>query len=293
MPRPGLDQPQNLTVAAVTPPYFATLGSRILRGRAFTDEDHRSAPPVAIVDQATASEEWPGEEGIGKCAFGRSPTDSTGCLTIVGIVESRRTVGSQNTGRDLLIPLAQAHDEQTPQLVFVRTKLSTSDPRPGIAAAARAAVPNAPFLDVRSFDDLADARTRSWRLGRTLFGWFGLVGVCLAALGLYAVLALAARQRTTEIGVRLALGARPVDVARLVLRHATTLVGAGWLLGLVAALASTRYLEALLFQVQPADPVTFAWASVVVLIAGVVGCLLPAARAAAVSPVKALRHEIQ
>lgn len=284
---PGVGRPYSVMITAVTPSYFATLESGIVRGRAFTLDDHASARPVAIVDEATARDEWPGEDPVGKC-FSTLGSD---CRWIVGIVESRRrSVRSAEAEHDLLIPLAQAGDEQVPQVLFVRAE-DGADVQTAIAAAVRSAIPASPYINVRSFDELADAQTRSWRLGQAMFGWFGFVGLCLSALGLYAVLALAARQRTTEIGVRMALGARPVDIARLVLRHAFLLVGAGWLIGLVVARVSTRHIEGLLFQVEPTDVVTFGGASLVVLLAGAAGCLLPASRAASISPVRALRHE--
>jgi hypothetical protein len=280
---------EGFTVVAVSPHYFAAIGSRVVRGRPFAGTDDGSGRSVAIVDELMAREEWPGEDAVGKCGFG---TFASECMEVVGVIEARRTsLGSRRVDRTLFIPLAQAAEEQTPQLVVVRAKGSSAAAQSAIATAARAAVPGLPYVSVRSFDELADVQTRSWRLGQTMFGGFAGVGIFLSSLGLYAIVALATRQRTTEIGVRMALGARRIDIARLTLRQARTLVGAGWGLGLAAAFVATRYMEQLLFQVHPTDVQTFAGASLIVLAAGLAGCLVPAVRAAGVSPVKALRHE--
>jgi predicted permease len=284
--KPG-GQPVSMYTTAVSPSYFETLGTRILRGRAFTSEDGTGGRRVAIIDEEVARHEWPNEDVIGKCGFGSGPAGN--CAEIVGLVESRREgVGTVRYSPHGFVPLAQANSEDVPQLLLIRSRRGE---QAAISSALQGAVPNMPHVNVRSFDDMADAQTRSWRLGRTLFGMFGFVAILLASLGLYGVLALAARQRTTEIGLRMALGARPIEVARLVLRQAATLIAAGWVVGVVLALIGARYIGALLFQVAPTDVVTFAGASLVMVLSGLAGCVLPALRAASVAPIVALRNE--
>jgi ABC-type antimicrobial peptide transport system permease subunit len=155
----------------------------------------------------------------------------------------------------------------------------------------RSAVNDLPFVNVRPLEDLSDEQTRSWRLGRLMFGAFGVVAMAMAAIGLYAVLVFHARQRTAEIGVRLALGATRADILRLVMRQGLTLVAAGLALGAVTAFALADRIQGLLFDVSATDLATFVVASAAILAAGIAGCLVPAARAARVDPVVALRTE--
>jgi putative ABC transport system permease protein len=209
---------------------------------------------------------------------------------VVGISEPRRLGSLTEPEGEIFSPLAQEPDH-VPQALFVRSAGDARDVVPAVAAAIRSAVPSLAFADVRPLADLADAKSRSWRLGATLFGLFGGIAVVLAAAGLYASLAFAVRQRTAEIGVRIALGADSSSVARLVLWQGGRLVAAGWLIGAAAALAVASWIRSLLFGVQPDDPIAFVVASFVIVAAGVAGCALPARRAARVDPVVALRSE--
>jgi predicted permease len=288
--RPSMGNEPDVAMVTVSPGFFDTLGTRLIRGRVFNGDDDASGRKVAVVDESVARTQWPGQDAIGQCTFADDARET--CARIVGIVESRRShLGSARMESTVFTPMAQSDDEEdAPQFAVVRAA-STRSIATAIATAARSAIPESPFINVRSLDSVATEQTRSWRLGRTLFGLFAGVGVFLAALGLYSVLALAARQRTTEIGVRMALGARPIDIARLVLGHAMTFVGLGWIAGVAIALAGARFIERLLFQISSTDPAAFAGASLVVVLAGVAGCALPAWRAARLSPVKALRHE--
>ncbi|MGA2261270.1 MAG: ADOP family duplicated permease [Acidobacteriota bacterium] len=283
--KPGEFRP----VTAVSPEYFAALGTRIIRGRAFTNADNGTSERAMIVDDALARAMWPDEPAVGKCVFYYgAPT----CTRIVGISESRRISANIPGFRgESFIPLAQAGEETVPQLILIRSRTAVSKALPGIAAVIRGALPNLPFVDIRPLEELADAQARSWRLGRTIFSLFGTVALLLASVGLYAVLAFSVRQRVPEIGVRIALGATPGDVLRLVFRHALILVAAGWFLGIGAALIASKYIEKLLFQVTPTDTRTFISSSAILLITGIAGCLIPAVRAARVDPVVALRHE--
>jgi predicted permease len=275
------------TLHVVSPEYFRTLGTRIVEGRPFTEEDRRGAPPVMIVDANLARELWPGEAVVGRC---KSLSPIGPCATVVGISEPRR-LGSLTEPESEIFSLLAQEPDHVPQALFVRSAGDVRDIVPAVAAAIRSAVPSLAYADVRPLADLADAKSRSWRLGATLFGLFGGIAVVLAAAGLYASLAFAVRQRTAEIGVRIALGADSSSVARLVLWQGGRLVAAGWLIGAAAALAVASWIRSLLFGVQPDDPIAFVVASLVVVAAGVAGCALPARRAARVDPVVALRSE--
>ena len=270
----------------VSPEYFRTLGTRIVEGRPFTLEDRLGAPRVMIVDADLARELWPGEAVVGQCKSIPFPP----CTTVVGISQPRRFGSLTRRQGEVFKPLAQ-WPSTMPQAVLVRATGNVHDTLPAVAAAIRSAVPSLAFADVRPLADLVDEGARSWRLGATLFGLFGGLAIALAAVGLYASLALAVRQRTPEIGVRIALGANPSSVARLVLGQGVRLVALGWLIGAVAAMVAADWIRSLLFGVQPSDPTTFALASLVIALAGLAGSALPALRAANVDPAVALRAD--
>lgn len=268
----------------VSPEYFRTLGTRIVEGRPFTPEDRIGAPRVMIVDANLARELWPGEAVVGHCKSLPFPP----CATVVGISEPRRFGSLTKRQGEVFKPLAQSPGN-TPQAVLVRAAGNVHDVIPAVGAAIRSVVPSLAFADVRPLADLVDEGARSWRLGATLFGLFGALALALAAVGLYGSLAFAVRQRTPEIGVRMALGADPSSVARLVLGQAFRLVALGWVLGTAAAMFAADWIRGLLFGVQPNDPVTFTLASLVIVLAGLAGSALPALRAARLDPVVALR----
>jgi putative ABC transport system permease protein len=186
---------------------------------------------------------------------------------------------------------AQAGEHYRPQMLVIRTRDDGASAVGTIAALIRGTADDLPALTVRTLEDLADEQNRSWRMGRTVFGGFGVMAILLASIGLYGVLAFQARQRTAEIGVRMALGATRRDILRLVVRQGFGLVAVGWLLGLTLTLVVVGHLEALLFEVSPTDGGTFAIASAVIIAAGLSGCLFPALHAARVDPVVALRQE--
>src|SRR5690606_8704198 len=148
-----------------------------------------------------------------------------------------------------------------------------------------------PLIDVQPMSDLVDLQATSWRLGADVFSLFGLLAVGLASIGIYGTLAFLIRRRTVEIGVRLALGALRRDVAVMVLRHGAVIAAAGLALGLAGAVAGSRYIESLLFNVAALDGWTLAVACIVVTLAVLCGCLVPALRAARIDPATALPYE--
>jgi ABC-type lipoprotein release transport system permease subunit len=208
---------------------------------------------------------------------------------VIGVSRSRRHGLLTSVSRELFQPLGP--DSHPPQALLVRTRVPPRDAAAAVSAAIQSASPRLPFVNVRPLDDLADAQTRSFRLGATVFGLYGTAAIVLAVVGLYTLLAFSARRRTIEIGVRLALGASSADVFRLVLRHGATLVAAGWALGVGTALVAARPAASLLFGVEPTDGAAFAASSLLVASACLTACVLPAWRAARVDPVVALRRE--
>ena len=196
------------TFNAVSPSYFDVVGTRLVRGRAFTREDAAGSRPVMIVSDSLARRLWPGRDATGLCAF----VGNAGCVDVVGVSESRRPGAVRYYEEEFFVPLAQASrygmDVDTPRALFVRPKDAGDDSLAAIAAAVRGAVPDLPFVSVARLSDRADAETRSWRLGIRMFGLFGGVAVLLAGIGVYGSLAGAVRRRTPEIAIRMALGAR-------------------------------------------------------------------------------------
>ena len=277
--------PISLTLHHVSPGYFRTLNTRILEGRSFTPEDRLGAPAVMIVDANLAREFWPGEAVVGRCKSIPRPAP---CAMVIGISEPRRFGSLTRLDGEVFMPLAQ-HPSALPQAIVARAHGDAEEIVPAVAAAIRRAVPSLAYANVQPLANFVDEGAVSWRLGATLFGLFGALAIVLAAAGLYASLAFAVRQRTPEIGVRLALGANPASVARLVIGEGARLIALGWLLGTAAALYTADWIRSLLFGLQPGDPLTFALASLVIVLAGLAGSVLPAIRAAKVNPVVALR----
>jgi putative ABC transport system permease protein len=274
-------------IVVVTPDYFRTLGTRIVEGRAFTEADVTGSRAVAILDSGLAGEMWPGERVVGQC---REIAPGRPCVEIAGLSEPRRIGSLTRPGGEIFYPLGQSATS-TPQVVLVRPRGPAAEILPAVRAAIRGAAPNLPFVNVRTLEDIADVQARSWRLGATLFGLFGAAAVVLAAVGVYAALAFAVRQRTAEIGVRLTLGARPSAIGGMVLAQGLRLIAIGWAIGLVASRVLGYGIATLLFGVVPTDVTAFAAASAIVAAAALAGCLLPAIRAARVDPAIALRTE--
>jgi ABC-type antimicrobial peptide transport system permease subunit len=212
------------------------------------------------------------------------------CIEIVGLSETRRIGSLTRVDGEIFYPLTRT-SPHVPQAVLVRPRGRVAAAMPAIAATIRSVAPDLPYVNVQTLEDLANVQARSWRLGATLFGLFGVLAVVLAATGIYATLAFAVRQRTTEIGIRLALGAAPREISGLVVRQGLRLIATGWLVGIAGSAALAHAVAAMLFGVTPLNLPAFLVASTVVAGAALVGCLLPAMRAARVDPAVALRAE--
>jgi predicted permease len=277
----------SLIVNYVSPEYFRVLGTRLIEGRPFAADDRPSRQRVAILDATTVRDTWGQDSIVGQCV---ELVPGQSCTTVIGISEPRRIGTLQLERREVFYPLT-TETSHPAQALLVRPAGAAEDAVAAIAAAIRSASPSLPFINVQPLADLADVQARSWRLGAWLFGLFGVVAVGLAAIGLYASLAYAVRQRTAEFGVRMTLGADARGIARLVLREGLALIALGWVFGAVAGAVFVNAIRSLLFGVAPTDPLNVATASLVVGVAGLTGCLAPAWRAARVDPVRALRTE--
>ena len=271
----------------VTPGYFQALGIRLLRGRAFTAADDETAPLVALVDEAAARQFWPGGDPVGATV---GWWWSERWLQVVGVVSTTKNNSLATDGRPTLyVPFAQ--DPAASMRVVVR---STADPAL-VARELRRAVgavdAGVPVSQLRTMDELLGASVARPRLTSLLIGGFAAVALLLGAIGLYGVIAYQVSQRTQEIGVRVALGARAGDVLALVFRQGLALALAGAALGLLASAALTRVLEHLLYGVSARDPLTYAVVPLLLVAVAALACLVPARRAMRVDPMTALRSE--
>lgn len=275
--------------AFVSADYFATIGQQIVKGRGFVPSDMRAgnyfAPnSVAIIDEELARRFWPNGDALGS---GISWSAEGPWATIVGIVKTAqiKDLTQQSKGTFYLpayVPMST---------LVVRTG---GDPKP-LAGAIRDQVlavdPNQPVFDVKTMEERVAVTLETRRFAVVLLGIFGGLALLLAAIGLYGVLAFAVSQRTREIGIHMALGARTRDVLLMVIRQGMALVVIGVVLGVSGAYAVTRTIRSLLFEVGTTDPVTFVLVSLLLAAVGFVACYLPARRATKVDPLVALRYE--
>jgi predicted permease len=274
---------------AASPAYFQALGIPLRRGRLFDDRDGFEAPHVALVNESLARVRWPGQDPLGQTVqFGNMDGDMH-LLTVVGIVGDTREYGPEQPAR----PTLYVNLLQRPRSHFSIVMHTGADPGGVIAAARGILRTQAPDVAprFRTFTEIYSASLGSRRFNLTLVVVFALTALLLAVAGVYGVVSYAVAQRTQEIGVRMALGARSADVLALILRQGLTTTLAGVAFGVAGSLAAARAIQSLLFGVTPTDPLTFiAVAGSLVVVAGL-ACYLPARRATKVDPMTALRYE--
>jgi predicted permease len=276
-------------VRPITPGFFRTLGIPQVAGRDFTDSDTVGSPPVAIVSEELVRQQFPDGSPLGRRlrvnvdhANGRDDVE----WTVVGVVGNIRSSLDGPVRQTIFIPRTQRPGYGI--TVFVRTDQDPMLLATGVTQVVRSLEPEAP-VRVRTLEEVIGGTIARTRAISILLGVFGLVALVLAAVGVYGVMAYSVRQRTQEIGVRMALGASAGSVFRLVIGRALRLVSIGIAAGLGAAAALTRLLEQLLFGVEPLDPWTFAATAVVLLVVATVASYLPARRSMRLSPLDALR----
>jgi predicted permease len=273
-----------------TPDYFRALGTPLVRGRFFTEADNADAPKVLIINQTMATRYWPNENVIGRrLSFEDAPKEKD-WLTIVGVVgdvkDKPNSLGAESA---FWWPHLQVPNSD--MSVVIR---SNSDPRQlvdGLHDQVKKLDPSLAVADIRLMDQVADASIATPRFSFFLVGLFAGLAIILAAIGTYGVISYSVSQRIPEFGLRLALGAPPGDVLRLVLAQAAKLALTGAFAGVVVALALGRVLQSLVYNVSPADPLTFTAVGLGVILIAMAACYLPARRATRASPMIALRAE--
>jgi putative ABC transport system permease protein len=278
-------------VNAVTTDYFSAMGIAIRRGRAFTPGDRVGAPPVAVISEAMAKLVWPGDEAIGQC-FRVDAVDSLPCTTVVGIAENavRNEFGSTDNPQ-FYLPLEQQQWDPGMRWLVVRTRGDAGAMITVVRQAMQTTMASLPYADVRTMRSVLDPSVAPWRLGATMFTLLGALALVVAAIGLYSVLAYEVSRRTSELGVRLALGARRADVYRLVLRDGLGQAVLGVALGCGIALAGSGALATLLFRTSPREPTVYLPVAAILIAAAMLASLIPARRAARTDPVEAMKAE--
>lgn len=273
----------------VTPGYFGTLGIPIERGRDFNDADTYDTPFVTIISRSLAGQAFPHSDPIGRQI--RCGLDSDNWMTVVGVVgDIRMSDPTSPPGPELYMPYLQHPRHGAVMTVIVRTPLAPGSLAEALRSTVRALNPNVPTRFTTMGALLGDSTATS-RFRAMLIGLFAAVALCLAVAGVYGVMMFMVGQRTSEIGIRLALGAQPSSVLWLVLRQGLGLALIGIACGMAGAFAATRLVAGFLYGTQATDPTTFAAVCVLLLAASLAACWIPARRAMKVDPMVALRHE--
>src|SRR5581483_12014606 len=277
----------SLPVASVSPQYFQTLGIPLLEGRAFTSADPLDNPGITIVNRALSRQFFWGEPALGKKIAITGPDNLS---EIVGIADDVRQQGLRLAAvPTVYVPYQQFLEPEV--FLILRSEL----PSPALLAAAREAVraldPDVPLFDVATMQDRLVTALSTQLANMTLMSIFAALALLLAAIGIFGVIAYQVSRRSLEFGIRMALGARPADVLRIVLGNGMVMALPGIVIGLGAALAAGRALRSLLFEVKPNDPWALAAAAILFACVAAAACYLPARRAIRVDPAVTLRHE--
>ena len=272
----------------VSPDYFATMGTRLLRGRAIESTDVAGAPRVAVIGESMAAVLWPGQNPVGRCF--RFGADTAPCTTVVGVAENIRSESIEADPKVFYyyMPAAQFRPHDGGLFVRVRDASRMSEP---VRQRLQRDMPGASYVTVRRLGDIVDAKLRSWITGAKVFTVFGVLALVLAAVGLYSVIAYGVTQRRHELGVRLALGAGRSGIVRLVVMQSMRLALAGVVIGGAVAWAAGRWIAPLLFQQSPHDVTIFALVGAILLAVAVLASSIPAFRAAMVDPKTALQSD--
>ena len=279
-------------VNVVTPNYFQTLRVPIRRGRALTERDDRTAPPVAIVSEGFAKQYFPGEDPIGKRITPNGSVDpgKPPVREIIGVVADMHLISLRLPPKPQIYIPHQQFATQT-MSIFVHSQMGEAALMSTLRRAVNEIDKDVPVYRVRTLPDYLSQSIAQPRLNAMLFGLFALIALLLAAAGIFGVMSYSVTQRTQEIGIRLALGAQRYDVLRLVVLQGMRFVCAGVVLGLIGVFACSRLLQSLLFGIGATDLRTMFAVTLILIAVAFIACLLPARRATLVDPVKALRAE--
>jgi putative ABC transport system permease protein len=307
-PLPPREQTPLMEACSVTADYFRVMNIPLLRGRYFTQQDNRAflagrdtskmndgermirGANVIVIDEEFARRHWPDEEALGKqIRLGREPDSQR--LTVIGIVGRVKMDSLRDDSNRVQGYFSAAQLPMTSMAVIIK---ATGDPTQLVASARQQVKnidPDQPIYGIRTMNEIRSDSIAPERLNLTLMGIFAGIALVLAVVGIYGVMSYSVTQRTHEIGIRMAIGAQPTDVFRMILGHGMKLALIGVGLGLIGAYALTRLMATMLFGVEPTDKVTFASIAVILTIVALLACYLPGRRATKVEPVISLRYE--
>jgi macrolide transport system ATP-binding/permease protein len=283
-------QPQEIHFNQITPSYFDTLQMPLLRGRKFSDADSEKAPHVAIINETMAKKFWPNEDALGKHLGTKGANGPF--IEVVGIVQDAKYQNLLDKPEAFYyVPFEQSYNSL--RTIHVRTTVPSESLAPQIQSVIHEVVPDVPVTQVKTMSEALQGANGFFlfRFGAQLTSTMGLLGLILAVVGIYSVVSYAATQRTQEIGIRVAMGASPQDILKMVLRQGLTVVGIGLVVGLVLAWAGTRVMSGLIVGIKPTDPLTFAVVVCLLTAIALFACWVPAHRATRTDPLVALRYE--
>jgi predicted permease len=288
-PFPPADQP-SADRRVISPDYFRAMSIPVRKGRPFSERDVRDAPAVVVINETFAQRYFAGAEPLGQRIVFTDAPDSP-AREVVGVVADVRHAGlDAPAGLEYYVPYYQAPATR----VTLVARTASGDPAsiaPGLRGLIRETDKDLPLWNIRTMKSLLSGSVARHRFNMTLLGIFALVALLLASLGIYGVMSYSVTHRTHEIGIRLALGARPADVLKMVLKQGMLLAGVGVALGLACSFALTRSMSSLLYGVSATDPLTFGLISLLIIIVAFAANYLPARRATKVDPMVALRYE--
>ena len=287
----GSQRDTAVSLNQVTPGYFETMGIPVLLGRAFTAGDVQAAPRVALLNETAARFYFGGRNPVGVSV--RFPfRKNTSAYQIIGVVkDSRHNSLREDVPRLIYLPVFQALDSLASLTLAIRGAGDATALAAAVSAQIRSAGPDILITDVITLARQVDQTLLEERLVSTLAGFFGMLALLLASIGLYGTMSYSVLRRTNEIGIRMALGASRTGVVWLVLRDTLLMIAAGMAIGIPAAIGGARYIQSQLFGLQPADAITLVFASLLLTAVAVLAGYLPAHRAARVDPMAALHYE--
>jgi predicted permease len=300
-PSPAVTESGTIANDWVTGRYFDAIGARVLRGRALTPSDTQTSELVIVINETLAKRYFPGEDPVGRRVAWGGAKNHGPWMRVVGVIADIKQAGlARTTEPQTWQPWAQVADGQianSPTGIFRALTLMVQSTVPptsliaGIRTEVQRLDAQLPLTHVQTLDEVVGASAASQRLNAILLGGFAVVALLLAAVGIGGVLAISVSRRTQEIGIRLALGAHPAEVIRMVVRQGMVLVAIGIAIGLPCAIAAARLVRSLLFETAPYDPLSFVSAVLILCAVALVACAAPAFRASRVSPVNALRMD--
>jgi predicted permease len=270
--------------------YFETMRIPLIKGRFFNEQDAKDSQKVVIIDENMARTYWPNADPVGRRLKIGGADSKDPWLTIAGVVGNVKQYDLETASRVALYLPVQQYPESTMYLA-TRTTVAPPSLAATIAGVVRSMDPNIPIFEVKTMDQRLSESLARRRFAMLALGLFAALAVLLAGVGIYGVMSYSVAQRTSELGIRLALGARPFDVLRLILTHGFNLALIGVALGVTASFAVTRLLSSLLFGIKSTDFATFGILSTLLIVIALLACYIPARRATKVDPLVALRYE--